>query len=292
MSSFWSGFIIVLTVGSLIGFVWLLVANRKTDHAPGETMGHEFDGIEEYDNPLPAWWFWKFILLVVFSVGYLIYYPGLGNWKGIGDWTSEKELRAEEKAFEQKYAPYFAQFSSIAVEELANNQEAMQIGRRLFSTNCSVCHGTSAAGSQGFPNLTDNAWLWGGSGEQIKATIANGRVAQMPAHEATYQEEQIWDLISYVMHLNKVEQDPQEVERGKALFNTNCFACHGMDGKGNAAMGAPNLTNNNWLYGGTRRDVEKSIAKGRNGVMPAFTDRLGEDKVHILAGYIYSLSKK
>lgn len=292
MSSFWSIFITVLTLGSIAAFVWILMANRKTDKKPGETLGHAYDGIEEYDNPLPAWWFWKFIILVIFSLGYMVYYPGLGNWEGIGGWTSANELEADQKAFDQKFAPYFATFKSIPVEQLKDNAEAMKIGQRLFSQNCAICHGSTASGYPGFPNLTDKVWLWGGKGSDIETTILNGRIAAMPAHENTYKEEQIWDLLSYVVSLNGVEQNANEVERGKALFNTTCMACHGMDGKGNVALGAPDLTNNNWLYGGSRAEIEKTIAKGRNGVMPAFKERLGEDKVHILAGYVYSLSNK
>lgn len=290
MSTFWSVFITVGTVGSLVFYMWVLLSNRKTTNKPGETTGHVYDGIEELDNPLPSWWFWWFILLVVFGVGYLIYYPGLGNYKGIGNWTSEGELRADEKANEAKFAPLFARFKDIDVEQLYKEPQAMKIGQRLFATNCTICHGSSATGGMGFPNLTDKTWLWGSKGTDIETSIGHGRTATMPAHEATYKEEQIWDIISYVMKLGGKTQDPKEVERGKVLFNQSCFACHGMEGKGNPAMGAPDLTNDVWLYGDARTTVGQSIAKGRVGIMPAFNDRLGKDKVHILAGYIYSLS--
>lgn len=292
MSTFWSIWVIVLTVGSIISYVWILCANRKTTNKPGETTGHSYDGIEEYDNPLPAWWFWKFIILVVFSIGYLIYYPGLGNFKGIGGWTSVGELRADEAAYEAKFAPLFAKYRDVPVVELAKDPDVMKMGQRLFATNCSVCHGSTATGSQGFPNLTDDVWLWGGTPEAIEQTIAHGRTALMPAHKAQYKEEQIWDLVSYVeMLAGSTTQDQEQVDAGKVLFEQGCFACHGMDGKGNPAMGAPDLTNNNWLYGSRRMDIEMSIANGRNGIMPAFTDRLGQDKVHILAAYVYQLSQ-
>lgn len=292
MSDFWSITITVLTIGSIISYLWILIANSKTSHKPGQTTGHTYDGIEEYDNPLPAWWYWKFIILVIFGVGYLIYYPGLGNYAGLSGWTSAKALEEAQKANDAKFAPLFAQYRDVPIPELSKDPAVMKMGQRLFATNCSVCHGSTATGSFGFPNLTDDVWLWGGSGEQIEQSIAHGRSAMMPAHKDTFTEPQIWKILSYVESLAGKPQDADEVAAGKVLFNQSCFACHGPEGKGNIAMGAPDLTNGNWLYGGSRTQIEQSIANGRNGIMPAFTDRLGEDKVHILAAYVYSLSQK
>lgn len=290
MSTFWSVFIIIGTLGSIAFYVYVLMANRKTTNKPGETTGHNYDGIEELDNPLPAWWFWKFILLVIFGLGYLIYYPGLGNFKGVGNWTSASELKQDILANEAKFAPLYAKYRDIKVEDMHLEVDAMKMGQRLFANNCAICHGSTATGGEGFPNLTDKVWLWGGKGADIETTIAHGRTATMPAHGATYSEEQVWDLISYVVSLGGKAQDADKVASGKVMYEQTCFACHGINGKGNVAMGAPDLTNDVWLYGGARTAIGETITKGRVGVMPAFTDRLGEDKVHILAGYIYSLS--
>ena len=246
--------------------------------------------MKELDNPLPAWWFWKFIVLIVFSIGYLIYYPGLGNYPGLSGWTSAGQLAEDEAANDAKFAPLFAKYRNEPVEQLVNNAEVMKMGQRLFATNCAVCHGSTATGSHGFPNLTDGVWLWGGTGEQIEQTIAQGRTAMMPAHKETYTEPQIWTILSYVESLAGKAQDAKAVEAGKVLFETSCAMCHGPGGKGNQAIGAPDLTNGVWLYGGGRSEIEQTITYGRNGVMPAFSHRLGEDKVHILAAYVYSLS--
>lgn len=292
MSDFWSITVIVLTIGSIISYLWILIGNSKTTHKPGETTGHSYDGIEEYDNPLPAWWYWKFIILIIFGIGYLIYYPGLGNYEGLSGWTSTKALEEAQQANDAKFAPLFAKYRQVSIPELSKDPAVMKMGQRLFATNCAVCHGSTATGSFGFPNLTDDVWIWGGTGEQIEHSIAKGRTAMMPAHKDTYTEPQIWQILSYVESLAGKAQDADEVAAGKVLFGQSCFACHGPEGKGNVAMGAPDLTNGNWLYGGSRAQIEQSIANGRNGIMPAFESRLGEDKVHILAAYIYSLSQQ
>lgn len=291
MSSFWSIFITIGTLASIGFYVYVLLANRKTDHKPGETTGHQYDGIEELDNPLPAWWFWLFILLVVYSLGYLLYYPGLGNFKGLGQWSSAAELAADQQANEAKFAPLFARFRQVPVEQLATDPQAMKMGQRLFATNCTVCHGSTAIGATGFPDLTDTVWLWGGSGTDIETTIKHGRTATMPPHEAMFDQHKLADLTSYLLSLNGKAEEPGAVARGKSNYGQICFACHGPDAKGNAAMGAPDLTNQVWLYGDSRSVIEQSIAKGRGGIMPGFEDRLGADKVHILAAYVYGLQK-
>ncbi|HKI75178.1 MAG TPA: cytochrome-c oxidase, cbb3-type subunit III [Pseudomonadales bacterium] len=291
MSSFVSWFIIIGTLGSLLGVFLLLWLNKNVSR-PGQTTGHSYDGIQEYDNPLPAWWFWWFILTIVFGLGYLVWYPGLGNFKGVGGWTSVKQLEHDQALAKAKYGPIFAQYRDVPVDQLAQDPEAHKMGRRLFTINCSQCHGATATGSFGFPNLTDDEWMWGGSGVQIETTISGGRQAAMPAWGPVLGDTGVNEVASYVMSLSGRQVDPAVAGKGEALFKTYCVTCHGPDGKGNALFGAPNLTNEIWLYGNSKQQIEHTIKNGRNGQMPTFKNKLGEDKVHILAAYVKSLSSK
>jgi len=291
MSSAFHWFIILGTFGSLLTFCLILYMNRHVNN-PGKTTGHNYDGIEEYDNPMPAWWFWGFIISIVFAIGYLMYYPGLGNFKGVGNWTQISELRIDQADAEQRYDPVFAQYRAVPVDDLLDDLSAMRMGRRLFSNNCAVCHGSAGTGSEGFPNLTDNEWMWGDSGEQIKATIAGGRNAMMPAWGAIVQDEGVTELTEYVLQLAGRAVNTEIAAAGEQKFGMYCTACHGPSGAGLAIMGAPDLTNETWLYGNSRLRIEDVIRNGRNGQMPAFTARLGEDKVHILSAYVKSLARE
>ncbi|MCB1615730.1 MAG: cytochrome-c oxidase, cbb3-type subunit III [Pseudomonadales bacterium] len=291
MSSFWSGWIILLTTITFIGVTLLLFGNRKIDagKGPEAKTGHVYDGIEEYDNPLPAWWMNLFALSIVFGVGYLIAYPGMGNFKGVLNWTQVAEYENAKQVAEEQYGAVFAKYAAMPVEEVAKDSQALKMGQRLFSTNCSTCHGADAGGNLGYPNLRDNDWLYGGSGDQIKASITNGRQGAMPAW-GTMGEEKIKQLTSYVMSLsNPSSALSGEAQQGKAAF-AMCMGCHGMDGKGNTALGAPDLTDNIWLYGGSKEAISESIANGRKGQMPAHAELLGEEKIHLLAAYVFSLS--
>lgn len=290
MSTGFSWFVVIGTLGSLLTFFLILYLNRSTQN-PGKTTGHSYDGIEEYDNPLPAWWFWGFIISILFGIGYLTYYPGLGNFAGLGGWTQTGALSEDQQQADERYGPIFAQYAAVPIDELVNDTSAMRMGRRLFATNCSVCHGTAGTGSTGFPNLTDSEWLWGGDGEQIKATIMSGRNAMMPAWEAALQDEGVTQVAEYVSQLAGREVDAAIAEAGMARYNTFCVACHGPDGSGQPMLGAPALNNEIWLYGNSRLRIEESIRHGRNGQMPAFAERLGEDKVHILSAYVKSLQQ-
>jgi len=290
MSTAFSWFVVVGTLGSLLTFFLILYLNRSTQN-PGKTTGHSYDGIEEYDNPLPAWWFWGFIITIVFGIGYLLYYPGLGNFEGLGGWTQTGALSEDQDDAEARYGPIFAQYAAIPVDELAQDVSAMRMGRRLFATNCSVCHGTAGTGSAGFPNLTDSEWLWGGDAQQIKTTILGGRNAMMPSWEAVLQDDGVHEAAEYVSQLAGREVDPVIAEAGKARYDMFCVACHGPDGSGQPMLGAPALNNEMWLYGNSRLRIEESIRHGRTGQMPAFAQRLGEDKVHILSAYVKSLQQ-
>ncbi|WP_185266205.1 cytochrome-c oxidase, cbb3-type subunit III [Halopseudomonas xiamenensis] len=291
MSNFWSGYIIALTVVFLVLITWLLFATRKGQQVDQttETTGHNYDGIEEYDNPLPRWWFMLFIATLVFTVIYLILYPGMGKFPGVLGWTQVNQYEREVSRAEAQFAPIFANYSEMSIADVARDEEARRIGQRLFATNCSVCHGSDARGAFGFPNLTDNDWIWGGEPEQIMTTLRQGRQAAMPAWLAVIGEEGVRNTAGYVRHLAGLESEGVDLEAGKQVFNTNCVACHGPDGKGNPLLGAPNLTDDVWLYGSSMLQVQHTIRAGRNGNMPAQA-HLGEDKLHMLAAYVYSLS--
>jgi len=296
-NTFWTAFISIGTLGGIAWLTLLLISNNKhkAQNAPGEaveSMGHEWDGIEELNNPLPMWWVGLFYITIVFAVVYLLLYPGLGTWKGLLGWTSVNAHAADVAAANEKYDPIYRDFAQIAIPELAKDESAMQTGGRLFANNCAVCHGSDARGALGFPNLTDNDWLYGGDADQIKHTIASGRAGVMPAWGASLGEDGVADVSQYVLSMAGREADADAAERGATLFSTNCAACHGVEGKGTIALGAPNLTDNVWLYGTSLGRIQETIRNGRNGIMPAHQERLGDDKVHILAAYIYSLSQK
>lgn len=316
MSSAWSLFVSLLTLGTLAGLLWLLLATRKGERQkPGEeTLKHSFDGIEEYDNPLPRWWFWLFIATLVFAVLYLLLYPGLGNWRGLlpgYDWLdSERQVRfadgqrgwsgvheweKEMAQAEARYGPIFARFASMPLEQVAKEPQALQIGARLFAANCAVCHGSDAKGAYGFPNLTDAYWRWGGDPQSIKTSILNGRQAVMPAWGAVLGEQGVRDVAAYVLAGmgRELPADAQaDPQAGEKLYATTCIACHGPQRQGNPLLGAPDLTQPGAYIYGTRFDqVQQSIRQGRQGQMPAQQASQGDDRVHILAAYIYSLSQ-
>ncbi|ARN74746.1 cytochrome-c oxidase, cbb3-type subunit III [Oceanicoccus sagamiensis] len=292
MSSFWSLWIIVLTTIMLIGTVWILFANRKTKNTgPDATTGHVYDGIEEYDNPLPAWWFYLFVITIVYSIGYLIAYPGMGSFKGVLGWTQINQYEKQVAKAEQKYGAIFAQYRDMPVEQVIQDGKALKMGQRMFANNCAQCHGSDARGSYGFPNLTDGDWLYGGSPEQIKTTLIQGRSGVMPAWAGPLGEEGIVNVSNYVLSLNGRAVDADSAAAGQEKFAMFCTSCHGADGTGNIALGAPNLTNNIWLYGGSPGLVQRTLRNGRNGQMPSHEKILSEDKIHLLTAYVYSLSQ-
>ena len=300
MSSFWSGWIIILTVANILGCVWLVwwtMRRRTGESAQGDVTGHTWDGnLQEYNNPLPRWWLWLFYITLFFAAGYLALYPGLGAFKGLLGWTSHgSQYEAEMAKAEEKYGPIYQQYAAVAVTDLASKpeyQEARDMGKRLFLTYCMQCHGSDAGGSRGFPNLTDENWLWGGTPEQIRVSIANGRIGVMPTH-AHLGDEKIDQVTTYVASLSGRDVDAAKAEAGKEVFMTaGCIGCHGMDGTGNQMLGAPNLTDTSWLYGGSEGIIRQTLVKGRNGVMPAHQDLLGDEKVHLLTAYVISLSQQ
>ena len=303
MSTFWSIWITVITVGSIFGCLWLLwVCNRNTTGVEeGESMGHSFDGIEELNNPLPTWWKYLFIFTCVGGLIYFALYPGLGNFKGLLGWTSANEYSREVESAEEKYAAIFnklvkteeSNFTEYReIEDIAKDPEAVKVGQRLFLQNCSQCHSSDARGAKGFPNLTDDSWLYGGQTADIKTTVMHGRAGVMPGWLTVLGDEKVGLAASYVISLSGRKVDPREAELGKAVFMQTCSACHGADAKGMTMLGAPNLTDKTWLYGGSKKAIVETINYGRNGVMPAWSDILGEDKVTLITGYVYSLNVK
>jgi cytochrome c oxidase cbb3-type subunit 3 len=303
MTTFWSIYISVLTLGSLIGLTWLLIGTRKgeTKGSTDQTMGHSFDGIEEYDNPLPQWWFMLFAGTLVFAVGYLVLYPGLGNWKGIlpgyeDGWTGAHEWEKEMARADAKFGPIFARFAAMPVDQVAQDPQALKMGARLFASNCSVCHGSDGKGGYGFPNLTDANWRWGGHADTIKTTIMAGRIAAMPAWGPVIGEGGVKNVAAYVRHslagLPLPTDNTADLTAGQQVFSSTCVACHGSTGTGVEAMGAPNLTQpGGYIYGTSLAQLQQTIRLGRQGHMPAQADLLGNDKVQLLAAYVYSLSR-
>jgi cytochrome c oxidase cbb3-type subunit 3 len=302
MTSFWSWYITILSLGTIAALTWLLFATRKGQRPDTveETTGHNYDGIEEYDNPLPRWWFMLFVATIIFALGYLVLYPGLGNWKGVlpgyeDGWTGVNQWKKEMAKADEQYGPLFAKYAAMPLTEVAQDEQALKMGSRLFASNCSVCHGSDAKGSYGFPNLTDNDWLYGGEPDTIKTTILHGRTAAMPAWKDVIGEEGVRNTAAYVRSLADLKQPEGitvDLAAGQKVFQTNCAVCHGPDGKGLQALGAPNLTDRVWLYGSSFAQVQQSIRHGRNGQMPAQEAFLGNDKVHLLAAYVYSLSQQ
>ncbi len=289
MSSGWHWYVILGTLLTLAGFVWLLFANRKT--SGNETTGHKWDGIEELDNPLPMWWVGMFGASIVFTVLYLVVYPGLGNFAGVIGWTSVEQHDREAAAHESRFAPLYAKLASMDADELAADKQAMQVGRRLYLNHCSTCHGTSASGTTGFPDLSDNHWIWGSDFSAIKQSIALGRTGVMPPWEAMLDDQAVLETVHMVLEIAGQEHDASLAENGVVHYNTYCLACHGPEGKGIAALGAPDLTTNVWVYGGSIEDLTHTIKAGRQGQMPAHADILSDDKTHVLAAYVKSLSQ-
>lgn len=295
VSDFWSYYIAILTLASIIGCAVLLKIMTTRKLAPGEkvdTHGHVWDeDLTEWNNPLPNWWRWLFYLTIVFALLYLVFYPGLGTFQGNFGWSSRGQYDDEVKTAEQNYGPIYNKFMQQELKTVAADPEAREMGQRLFLTYCSQCHGSDAQGSGNFPNLSDEDWLYGGEPEIIKLSIANGRNGVMPPHAQVLGEQGVKEMVHYVLSLSGRSHDAKAAAAAKERFMTICAACHGPDGKGNPAIGAPNLTDKGWLYGGSETSVAETISKGRAGVMPAWKDFLGEAKVHLLAAYVYGLSQ-
>ena len=295
MSSFWSGWVIILTLGCLAFVIYFLATQWKAQRAETttDTTGHAYDGIQELDNPMPKWWLAMFVATLIFTAFYLWLYPGLGNWKGFLGWTQVNELERHQEKHAHKYAPLFEQYANTPIDELIANPKAVKMGERIFVNNCALCHGSDAGGAFGFPNLRDGDWLYGGSADAISHTILEGRSGQMPAWGAVIGDEGVRNVSIFIRSNAGLDQnaDPAAVAAGKKVYDTTCMACHGMNAEGNQMLGAPNLVDDIWLYGSSQAQIEYTVRQGRNGVMPAWKDILGKEKVHLAATYVYSLGK-
>lgn len=293
VSDFWNFWVAGITLVSIIGCaVFLKAMSIKKKAGAVDTTGHVWDGdLAEWNNPLPAWWSWMFYITVVFALGYLMLYPGLGSYQGMWNWSSKGQWEGEMKHAAETYDPIFNQFLKQDLKVVAADPKAREMGQRLFLTYCSQCHGSDAGGSRGFPNLADKDWLYGGEPDTIKASIMNGRGGIMPAHGPVLGDAGVKEVANYVFSLSGHKHDANLAAAGKPKFEQICSACHTPAGTGMQALGAPNLTDKVWLYGSSEAAVSETISKGRNGVMPAWKDFLGEAKVHLLAAYVYGLSQ-
>jgi cytochrome c oxidase cbb3-type subunit III len=297
MSDFFhSGWSIFVAAGTVLGLVWCLwllyVASQRKVMANDNTTGHLWDvDLKEMNNPLPRWWLWLFIITVVFAGIYLALYPGLGRFPGTLGWTSVGQYKTEQQRAQEQIAQIFARFKGKTAEDLAKDSSAMGIGERLFGNNCAQCHGSDARGSKGFPNLTAGTWLWGGSPATIAETITKGRIGVMPPLAAAVgTAEDVRNLANYVLSLSGSAHNSAAAQLGKPKFVV-CAACHGPAGKGNPALGAPDLTDKVWLHGWGEAAIVSIVTSGKNNVMPAFGERLSAEQIHVLAAYVWSLSQ-
>ena len=292
-SGFWDVYIAVITVVSIVACA-VLLKTQSLRKAPGEadTTGHTWDeDLAEYNNPLPRWWSWLFYITIAFGLAYLVLYPGLGSWRGTLGWTEVGQYQRENELAAKQYGPLYEKFGKMEIAELSANPEALAVGQKLFLNNCAQCHASDGGGSRGFPNLTDRDWLYGGDAKTIYETIANGRNGTMPAFGEAFKAEDIKDVAHYVMSLSGGAADSIRVARGRDTFLNTCAACHGPEGKGNPALGAPNLTDRIWLHGSGEARIIETVTRGRQSQMPAHKDTLGDAKIRLLAAYVLSLSK-
>lgn len=296
LNAFWNWFVIIGTIVSILACWWLLqwtkgVSGRKGDEV-GST-GHVWDeDLVELNAPLPRWWLYLFNMTIVFALVYLVLYPGLGNVKGLLGWTQLKQLDEEMSRVHEQQEEVFEQFEDLKPQELIANAEAVGIGRRLFGNHCAVCHGSDARGAPGFPNLTDDDWLYGGAWEQVLTSIRDGRNGVMPPFGPALGENGVAEVVVYVQKLAGQKANPELAAAGKQRFDTLCVACHGPDGTGNPALGAPNLTDDTWLYGGSPEILAETVSKGRSGKMPSHKDILSDDERRLVAAYVLSLSRQ
>ncbi len=292
-SNFWSVFVTAVTIVGIIACLVLLWVSGKAKAmtANDNTTGHVWDGdLREMNNPLPRWWVWLFIITVVFSLIYLALYPGLGSSPGQLGWSQHGQYEAEMAKGEKEVAPLYARFEAMSVQDMARDPQAMGIGERLYLNNCAQCHGSDARGSKGFPNLSDGDWLYGGAPEQIKETLVKGRIGNMPPMAAAVgTPDDVKNVAHYVLSLSGSPHDSLRASLGKSKFGA-CAACHGMDGKGNTALGAPNLTDDIWLHGYGENTIIAMITNGKVNQMPAQEGKLSAAQIHVLSAYVWSRS--
>jgi cytochrome c oxidase cbb3-type subunit 3 len=295
MPAFWHWFVAAGTIIFIIWCAWLVSWSAKQgpqNIADDEVVGHKWDGdLQEWNNPAPKWWLYLYFITIVWAVGYLIAFPGLGAWGGALGWSQQGQYEAEMVAASERYEPIYANFAAMDFDALTQHPEANELGRSLYASYCTTCHGSDARGATGYPNLTDDDWLWGNSEAALTATLKNGRNGVMPILAPALGGEQgINNMVSYVRSLSGLEETDAAAMSAKPMFLALCSACHTAEGTGNQIFGAPNLTDDIWLHGSSEEAVYTTIVNGRNNIMPAHGDLLGENRTRILAAYIYSLS--
>ncbi len=294
-SNFWSVYVAGITLVGILACLLLLwgTSRKKVQADADNTTGHVWDeDLREMNNPLPRWWMWLFVLTIVFALLYLVAFPGFGNYPGKLGWSSAASYDKEVAEANQALVPLYAQFEGKPTEELAGNTQAMAIGERLFMNNCSQCHGSDARGSKGFPNLADGDWLHGGSPAKIAETLTQGRNGNMPVMAAAVgSPDDVKNVAHYVLSLSNAPYDSVRAQLGKSKFGV-CAACHGMDGKGNPSLGAPNLSDDIWLHGFGEQAIINIVNNGKVNVMPAQEGKLTAAQIQVLAAYVWGLSNK
>lgn len=294
INSFWGQFITAITLLGIAFCLWLLYTQRAwlgRVVEEKEDTGHVWDGtLTELNTEVPRWWTIMYILFCVFALAYLFLYPGLGTYKGKLGYTSASEVKADQDRLNEQIKPIYARFNEMPITEVAHDPEAREIGQRLFLNNCAQCHGSDAKGAVSFPNLADNDWLYGGDPEQISQTITKGRHGNMPPWGAVIKPADASDIAQYVRSLSGLASDDLRIVPGKRGFETFCVACHGAEGKGNTALGAPNLTDNVWLFGSSEASIVSTIMNGRENIMPPQEGILNEDQIRILTAWVWGLS--
>lgn len=291
----WSTYIALVTLVGIVWCIWLLFSQLKVKvklKPDGEVAdtGHVWDGdLRELNNPLPRWWMWMFLISCIFGLVYLVLYPGLGSYPGLLGYSTDGALMKSMTTANDELKPVYAKYVKMDVDQVAADPQAHEMGQRLFLNSCAQCHGSDAGGAKGFPNLADGDWLYGGSPENIKTSITYGRGGVMPPFPQL-DSNQIVDVANYVRSLSGLSADDTKAARGAQVFAANCVACHGPDAKGNIAIGAPNLTDKTWLYGGSEATIIETVTKGRMAMMPAQDKVLSPEKIHLLAAYVWGLS--
>jgi len=297
MPAFWHWFVAAGTIAFVIWCVWLISWAGKqgpSNVGDDEVVGHKWDGdLEEWNNPAPKWWLYLYFITIAWAVGYMIAYPGLGSWDGLLGWSQQGQYEEEMQMAAARYEPIYEEFAAMDFDALQSNSDAMALGKSLFASYCTTCHGSDARGATGFPNLTDDEWIWGSDEAAITTTLLQGRSAVMPVlAPALGGDTGIDNMVQYVRSLSGIVAADSAALSAKPMFVALCSACHNADGSGNPVFGAPNLTDDVWLYGSSDVAVRTTIVEGRNGIMPAHGELLGENKTKILAAYVASLSKQ
>lgn len=286
MSPFWNWYVVIGTVVYFIALAWLLFATSRKK--PSQALGHVWDGdITELDNPLPRWWFHLFVLTMIFTIGYLAVYPGLGTYAGTFGWSSSNEMQGELDDTHARLETLYAGFRDRPLAELASDPAATRVGRNVFANNCAGCHGTDARGAKGYPNLVDADWLYGGDADTVLTSVLQGRHGLMPPMIATLPGNGVDEVANYVLSLSGLEHDSRLAANGKPAFEAICAACHGVAGKGNMLIGAPNLSDDIWLHGNADlAAIQDAITYGRTSLMPPWEPIIGKDRARLAVAWL------